>query len=158
MFWELIATFIAGFVAAGIVLSIRLVFKKLPKWMVPAAAGLGMMGFGVYSEYDWYQHTATRLPQGVTVVTTYAEPVFYQPWSYYKAPIRRFIAIDKTAVKDTEIPNIKQAQLYFMERRMPAQTLPILIDCANGLQSEFGNIQNFGKTAYTDDLVKNACN
>lgn len=157
MFWELIATFIAGLGVAGIILSIRAIFKKTPKWLVPAGAGLGMIGFGAYSEYEWYQHTTARLPAEVTVVTTYSEPAFYQPWSYFHAPIRRFIALDKNSVKDSEIPNIKQAQLYFMERRMPAQHLPILIDCANGLQSEFGNVKNFGKMAYTDTLVKLAC-
>lgn len=64
MFWELIATFIAGLGASGIVLSLRLIFKKIPKWLVPAAAGLGMIGFGVFNEYDWYRHTSTRLPGG----------------------------------------------------------------------------------------------
>lgn len=158
MFWELIATFIAGLGVAGIILSIRAVFKKTPKWLVPAGAGLGMIGFGTYSEYEWYQHTVSRLPEGVTVVATYQEPVFYQPWTYFiEPPIRRFIAIDKNAVKPTEIANIKQAQLYFMERRMSAQYMPVLIDCERKLQNEFGNIKNFGETSYTPELVKIAC-
>ena len=54
--------------AAGIMMMIRLFIKKLPKWLVPAAAGLGMIGFQVYSEYTWFSHTRSLLPESAVVV------------------------------------------------------------------------------------------
>ena len=93
MFWELIATILAGFMAAGVALSFRLLFKKLPRWIVPAAAGLGMLGFQIYSEYTWFEHTKSRLPDGVSVVATHADPAFYKPWSYFRAPILHFVQL-----------------------------------------------------------------
>ena len=63
MIWEFVATLSAGIGAAGIMMMIRLFIKKLPKWLVPAAAGLGMIGFQVYSEYTWFSHTRSLLPE-----------------------------------------------------------------------------------------------
>lgn len=45
MIWELLATIFAGLGAAGLVMAFRAVFKKLPKWLIPAGAGLGMLFF-----------------------------------------------------------------------------------------------------------------
>ncbi|UNU72634.1 hypothetical protein LU293_05815 [Moraxella nasovis] len=154
MFWELIATIVSGFMAAGIALSLRLLFKKLPRWIVPAAAGVGMLGFQIYSEYDWFEHTKSRLPDGVAVVATHAETAFYKPWSYAYAPILRFVAVE-TSQKQTD--HIKAANLYFFERRMAAYHTPILVDCQNKLQSDFNQAPSWGKTPMTDDIVKAVC-
>jgi hypothetical protein len=54
MIWELLATIFAGLGAAGLVMAFRAIFKKLPKWLIPAGAGLGMLFFQVYNEYSWY--------------------------------------------------------------------------------------------------------
>lgn len=156
MFWELIATFLAGFMTAGVALSLRLIIKKLPKWIVPAAAGLGMIGFQVYSEYNWFNHTKSRLPDGVVVVATHESPVFYQPWSYFSAPTTRFVAVEKSA--DEAGLDVRQANLYFFERRMPAAHTPILVDCQNGRQSDFSKTPNWGITPMTDEIVKAVCN
>ena len=40
MFWELIATLMAGFAAAGVVLLLNKILRgRLPKWAMPIAAG-----------------------------------------------------------------------------------------------------------------------
>lgn len=155
MFWELIATVLSGFMAAGVALSLRLLFKKLPRWIVPAAAGLGMMGFQVFSEYTWFEHTKSRLPEGVWVVATHAEPAFYKPWSYAKPPILKFVAVE--GVKEPMVGDIKKANLYFFERRMAAQHTQILVDCKHQLQSDFSDAPKWGKTPMTDDITKAVC-
>lgn len=155
MFWELIATFLTGFMAAGVVMSLRLIIKKLPKWIVPAAAGLGMIGFQVYSEYDWFDHTKNRLPEGVVVVATHESSVFYQPWSYFIAPTTRFVAVEKIV---GESGLVRQANLYFFERRMSAEHTPILVDCQNKRQSNFSKVPNWGITPMTNNIVMAVCN
>ncbi|OOR91042.1 hypothetical protein B0181_03665 [Moraxella caviae] len=158
MFWELIATAVAGFAAAGVALSLRLVVKKLPRWIVPVAAGLGMMAFQIHSEYSWFEHTTSRLPADTQVVASVETPAFYKPWSYYRAPILHFVAVDTASVAAGDTPDVKRAQLYFFERRQAAQHLPVLVDCQNGLQGDLtsGAVQ-WGKTAYTDKLVAVVC-
>lgn len=164
MFWELIATITAGMGAAGIALCLRIFLTRLPKWIIPASAGLGMLLFQIYSEYNWYPHTKSQLPQGSTVVAEVSETAPYRPWSYAKPQITRFIAVDAANRATVDAENrIVQANLYFFERRQPAKTLPVLADCRNGVQAEAlsqnGRIsaQAWGKTAYTDKLIAAVC-
>lgn len=155
MFWELIATVLSGFLLAGIALSFRLPFKKLPRWIVPVAAGIGMFGFQIYSEYTWFEHTKSRLPVGVSVVAAHDEPAFYKPWSYVKAPILRFVAVEPIAKDGSQV--IKRANLYFFQRRMAAYHAVILVDCQNKLQSDFNQKPSWGKTVMTDNIVLAIC-
>ena len=83
MLWEWLATVFAGLGAAGVMLSLRFFIKRLPKWSIPASAGLGMIVFQVYSEYTWFEHTKSLLPATAVVVAEVAETAPYKPWSYY---------------------------------------------------------------------------
>ncbi len=164
MIWELFATASAGLGAAGIMMLIRLLAKNLPKWLVPAAAGLGMIGFQVYSEYNWYQHTRSLLPASAVVVAEVPQSAFYKPWTYAKPQILKFIAVDtaKTApVGDNS--QLLQTNLYFFERRMSAHTLPVLVDCQRRMQAYYHNENGsdgqteWGQTDYTEKLVQAVC-
>ena len=164
MIWEFVATLSAGIGAAGIMMMIRLFIKKLPKWLVPAAAGLGMIGFQVHSEYTWFDHTRSLLPKSAVVVAEVSESAFYRPWSYVKPQVLKFVAIDSAkTVPVGESGQILQTNLYFFERRMSAQTLPILVDCQSGLQANAPASDQaptklaWGKTAYTDRIVQAIC-
>lgn len=136
MLWEFIATLSAGIGTAGIALLLRRLFKRLPRELVPAAAGLGMLLFQIHSEYTWFAHTRALLPESARVVAAIPETAFYKPWAYVQAPVLKFAAIDsaKTAVFPGQA-HWRQTNLYFFERRMSAQTWPILIDCQTGLQA-----------------------
>ncbi len=128
MLWEFIAVLAAGFAGAGIALSLRFLIKRLPKWIVPVAAGLAMLGFAIYSEYSWYSHTASRLPEGTVVVATVPHTAFYKPWSYVQPQILQFVALDTKSIKTLDEDN-KQVTLYFFERRMKAQPLAVTLNC-----------------------------
>lgn len=128
MFWELIAVFVVGLATAGVVMSARLLLKRLPKWTIPAAAGLAMLGFVVHTEYTWYTRTAARLPQGAIVVATASHTAFYKPWSYARPQIFQFVAMDKNNVRDNG-DGSKSAILYFFERHLPVHTLAVRVDC-----------------------------
>lgn len=165
MIWELIATLFAGLGAAGIILGLRTVFKKLPKWLVPAGAGLGMLLFQIYSEYTWYGHTRSLLPPDAVVVAEIGETAPYRPWSYYKPQVLRFVAVDTGKLLAADGGgDVVQANLYFFERRMSANTWPVLIDCKKRLQSGIRATQNgrpvpgeWVKTAHTENIARAVC-
>lgn len=130
MFWEIIATVFAGFFLAGIALAARMIVKRLPKWIVPAAAGLGMIGFQVYSEYSWADDMIAKLPENTIVVATVADSTWYRPWSYVAPQTLKFVALDRTSIQpDPKDALRKQATLYFFERRAAAYPLGISVDC-----------------------------
>ena len=69
MFWHLIAAIVAGTAGAGIALALRsLMRKRLPKWIIPVGAGLGMLAYTIHYEYTWFESTQARLPEGSGVV------------------------------------------------------------------------------------------
>lgn len=130
MFWEIIATVISGFLLAGLVLPLRLIFKKLPKWIVPLAAGIGMMGFQVFSEYTWADDMIAKLPKDSVVVAKVPQSKWYSPWSYAYPQVLQFVVLDKSKISDIT-PTSKQATLYFFERRAAAHPMGITVDCQN---------------------------
>lgn len=130
MLWEFIATLLVGFAAAGIALSLRLFIKQLPKWVIPSFAGLGMLAFVIYSEYNWYNQIVSRLPNETVVVASVPHTAFYKPWSYIRPQILQFVALDKSSVVNID-ESTKLVNLYFFERHMKTQTLAIKVDCNN---------------------------
>lgn len=165
MIWEWIATLFAGLGAAGIILGLKLFIKKMPKWAVPAGAGLGMILFQVYSEYTWYGHTRSLLPQGTEIVAEIPETAFYKPWSYLKPQVLKFVAVDTAKTLPVNSDNqIIQANLYFFERRMSANTWPVLIDCGKKLQANVKHVENgipqpdsWSRTPYTEKIAEAVC-
>lgn len=111
---------------------IRMFYKKMPKWVIPVAAGLGMLSFQVLSEYTWYNETTKKLPEGSVVVASVPQTTWFRPWSYAYPQILQFVVLDTKNVKaNADNPSLKTATLYFFERRMPAQSLAIEVDCVN---------------------------
>ncbi|MDO4427201.1 MAG: hypothetical protein Q4B88_03640 [Moraxella sp.] len=156
MLWEFIAVFAAGFAAAGIALSLRLIIKRLPRWIVPVFAGLGMLGFAVYSEYHWFEHTASRLPAGTVVVATVPHTAFYKPWSYVRPQILQFVALDKNSVKPLDTQK-KQVMLYFFERRMKAHPWAVIIDCQTGKQAHAQSPSDWHTAPHTAAIAEQVC-
>ena len=55
MFLELLAVIIAGFAGAGVMMLVaKLAGNRLPRWLVPVAAGAAMLGTTISSEYSWF--------------------------------------------------------------------------------------------------------
>lgn len=161
MLWEFIATAAAGLGAAGIMMMLRTLFKRIPKGLVPAAAGLGMLLFQIHSEYTWFEHTRSRLPESAVVVAEFPQTVFYKPWSYYRPQVLKFVAVDRATSRaqpgaDHEI----QTTLYLFERRMSAHTWPVLINCRTRRQANIpadGGVPHWQQTAYSDRIAAALC-
>jgi len=139
MFWEFLATVFAGLGMAGIALLARAVSRKrLPRWLIPIAAGVGMMTFQIYSEYTWFEHQATRLPAGVIVAKPLAQTTVWRPWSYFSPQVLRFIAADvANATRNQKNSDILRIDLYFFERHNPARRISQVFYCAKQARADF---------------------
>lgn len=132
MFVELIATIFAGIGCAGLAMVLNIASgKRLPKWLMPVAAGLGMIGMTISNEYTWFNRTAERLPDGVEIAMTVEEQGLLRPWTYIWPYTKRFVAVDtETTRTNASLPDQKLADLYFFGRWSPVNKAPLLIDCA----------------------------
>ena len=139
MLWELIATVFAGLGAAGIALLLRKISRNsAPRWLIPAFAGAAMLGFQIHSEYSWFDHQRSRLPDGVIVVKTVEQKAAWRPWSYLYPQTLRFIAADvANASANTLNPQLKLVDLYFFERRASARRVPQVVHCQQQAQADF---------------------
>lgn len=132
MFVELIATVFAGIACAGVALLLNMVTgRRLPKWIMPVAAGLGMIGMTISNEYTWFERTAERLPQGVDIAMTVQEQSWLRPWTQVWPYTKRFVAVDiATARTNPDFPDQRMSDLYFFGRWSPVTQAPMLFDCA----------------------------
>ncbi|MCC1491491.1 hypothetical protein [Cognatishimia sp. F0-27] len=132
MFIELIATVFAGIACAGIVMLVNIILgRRLPKWLMPVAAGLGMIGMTISNEYTWFGRTAERLPEGVEIAMTVEEQSWMRPWTKVAPYTKRFAAADTgTARRNPALPEQRLVDLYFFGRWSPVNKVPMLFDCA----------------------------
>jgi hypothetical protein len=133
MFVELIATIFAGIACAGLAMLLNILTgRRLPKWITPVAAGLGMLGTTISNEYTWFGRTADSLPEGLEIAMTVDEQSWFRPWTQVWPYTKRFVAVDTgTARANERVPDQKLADLYFFGRWSPINQAPVLFDCAN---------------------------
>lgn len=132
MFLELIATFVAGLAAAGIVLLVnKMTGGRLPRWVMPAFAGSAMIAFTIWNEYNWFNHTTSQLPDGIEVVSTVESKAFYRPWTYLAPYVSRFAAVDYASILTNEqAPDHRIVSVVFMGRWSPVRQVRMLFDCS----------------------------
>ncbi len=133
MFIELIGTIVAGIACAGIVMLLnRVTGRRLPKWVTPVVAGLGMVAMTISNEYTWYDRTAEILPGGVVVAMTVEEQSWLGPWTQIWPYTKRFVAVDRAAtLRSAAAPDQRLTDLYFFGRWSPVNKAPVLFDCLN---------------------------
>ncbi len=132
MFLELIATLLAGFAAAGVVLLLgKLLGGRLPRWLMPVVAGGAMIAMAIYNEYGWFPRTEANLPEGFEIIDTVESQAWYRPWTYAKPFVERLVAVDMPSIKTHENqPDHRLADVYLFGRWAPIHKLPVLVDCA----------------------------
>lgn len=141
MFLELIATFVVGFGAAGAVLILnRITGRRLPRVLLPIAAGGAMIAFTIWSEYNWYPRTVSQLPEGVVVISAHENTAMYRPWTYVAPYVDRFSAIDTVRIRrNPKIPDQVIAPVLFMGRWAPGSEIPVLVDCAESRRADLAD-------------------
>ena len=132
MFLELIGTIFAGLAFAGVVMLVnKLSGGRLPRWAAPVAAGLGMIGMTVASEYSWYDRQLESLPDGLAVIQEVESRALYRPWTYAVPFVDRFAAIDTVTLRtNDQVPDQRLVDLYFFGRWAPRSMVPVAVDCA----------------------------
>ncbi|WP_350657338.1 hypothetical protein [Psychrobacter sp. S1-30-MNA-CIBAN-0213] len=142
MLFEFIATIAAAFGMAGLALVIthlsKLAGKRAPKWLIPLFAAIGIFGFQIHQEYNWYDQQVSKLPAGVNVVKTAESTEWFRPWSYAKPQILRFIAADTgNASVQVDNPNVYLVNLYLFERRRSVQKIAQVVDCNTPARADY---------------------
>jgi hypothetical protein len=138
MLMDLIGTLGAGAGLFGLVVIARhLSGGRLPKWMLPAAVGAGMLLFSIWNEYTWYDRATGALPSDVVILSSPTDKVLYRPWTYVFPVSTRFAALDRTGmVKSMENSAFRRADVMLVQRWVATQRVPIAFDCANGRRAD----------------------
>ncbi len=131
MFIELIATVFAGIAAAGLMMLVNLAMgRRLPRWLTPVAAGVGMIAATISNEYSWYDRTRDALPDGMRVALTVDEQSWLRPWTQAWPYTERFVAVDAgNARRNDAQPGQVLTDIYFFGRWSPVNRAPMLFDC-----------------------------
>ena len=121
MIWHLIAAIFAGLGAAGVGLLLRtLSAKRLPRWIVPVCAGLGILGYQIQHEYTWFEHKRAQLPDSAQVVNTEQSAAFWRPWTYLVPLTTAFTVVDEASLVrapgDADGQRLVEFILYRFER------------------------------------------
>lgn len=153
MFIELIATIFAGIACAGVAMLLNILTgRRLPKWVMPVAAGAGMIGMTISNEYTWFDRTAERLPEGVEIATMVEEQSWIRPWTQVWPYTKRFAAVDTgTARKNENLPQQRLADIYFFGRWSPVSQAPMLFDCAKAQSALLIDGANFAADGSVQD-------
>ena len=139
MLLELIAVIAAGFAAAGVVLIVRRISPRVPRWLAPVLAGAAMLGTAISLEYTWFDRTAGALPPGVEVALTREERAPWRPWTYLVPYVGGFIAVDKAGARThATSPGRTMADLYVFARWTPTRRVNAVFDCVNGRRADLG--------------------
>lgn len=155
MFLELIGTIFAGVAAAGVMMLVnKLTGQRLPKWLVPVAAGAAMILVTISSEYGWYDRTTATMPEGLSIAQTVEKQSFYRPWTYVKPYVDRFVAVDELSIqRHPDLPDQRLAKIYFYGRWSPINELPVLVDCAAHRRANLADGAEFDDTGRVVDAT-----
>ncbi|PTV97563.1 hypothetical protein C8J27_101679 [Rhodobacter aestuarii] len=115
----------------------KLLRLEVPKWIMPAAAGLAMLGITIWGEYNWYAAARDGLPEGTVVLQTNSESMPWRPWSYIWPVTNRFVALD-TANRAKPAPDVVVANLYLVARWRPVQPVTVAYECTGHRQAILG--------------------
>ena len=170
MLLEFIAIIAAGFGLAGIALSLNIALRRrLPKWIIPAAAGAGMLLMAIWLEYSWLERTTGTFPEGVEVASTNQVRSWYRPWTYVVPLTNRMIAIDhRFDRRHAAVPGQVLTRVILAGRWEPTRQFGVVFDCnanrradlLDGVElGEDGALDNakWLQLAAEDPVLRNAC-
>lgn len=120
MIWHLVAAIFAALAGAGIALLLRnLSRKRLPKWIIPAFAGLGMFAYTINYEYTWFETKEARLPEGSEVVLSERGDMLWRPWTMLFPMPTAYTVLDRAnaQIEDTSKGRTARFVLYRFEKQ-----------------------------------------
>lgn len=138
MIWELVGTLTVAAAVAGLAhMLVRAARGRLPGWLVPASAGLGMLIFVVYMEYSWSGRLIDQLPPEATVASRNATTSWFRPWTYVVPLTTRMTVVDHRFDRtNPDLPGMVITRLVLLGRWDPARPVPVVFDCAAGRRAD----------------------
>lgn len=132
MIWHLIAAIFAGLGSAGIAMLLRKISgQRLPRWIIPAFAGLGILGYQIYQEYSWFEHKQQLLPSEAQVISSEQRSMVWRPWTFLFPITNAFTVVDDSIASESDNSDVVSFQLYHFERAYPDRVSihPSLLNC-----------------------------
>jgi hypothetical protein len=105
---------------------------KLPKWVMPTAAGFAMLGYTIYAEYAWFPNIEARLPEGVQIAHRVESKMIYRPWTFAFPLTTRFIALDRARRED----EFARADIVLVARWGRPVQLPVVFNCVTSQRAD----------------------
>ena len=126
-----------GVLAACVAFAVRRATGANIRWLIPFAAGAGMLGFTVWNDYSWFDRQRAGLPDGVVVVETYTHSAAIQPWTLVAPVVSRYTALDlRAADRHPDRPDLVRAPLLLAQRYQPTFVSAQIVDCAAGRRAD----------------------
>ncbi len=109
---------------------------SLPTWVVPASAGLALISYTVWSEYDWFPRMTGQLPAEIEVVASLEEASPFRPWSYLIPATTSFVALDhRKTLSHPQQADLRMVTLYSFARTGGMTEGLMAVDCAGARQA-----------------------
>ncbi|WP_372611124.1 hypothetical protein [Halomonas sp.] len=154
MVWHLIAAIFAGLAAAGIGLTLRVISgKRLPRWIVPVFADLGMLAYQIHHEYSWFSYKQQQLPDSTEIVSFEKGGAFWRPWTYMFPMTISFSVVDTANLRarETDDQRLVEFILYRFKKEYVDQVSQQawLMNCAT---REMLPLEGEARTSRTDEM------
>ncbi|TAG19816.1 MAG: hypothetical protein EAZ40_10315 [Rhodobacterales bacterium] len=128
---DLIASLFVAVVTGLLVWLLRRWIPALPRWLVPASAGLALISYTVWSEYDWFPRMSAQLPPEIEVVAELEEASPFRPWTYLAPTTTSFVALDhRKTLSHPQKADLRMVTLYSFARTGGMTEGLMAVDCA----------------------------
>ncbi|CCQ72683.1 hypothetical protein [Magnetospira sp. QH-2] len=108
----------------------KIIRRKPPRYVLPLVAGATALFYSIWDEYTWYDRTVAKLPGHIQVVESFETTGFWQPWTYYKPRINRFLALDKAQTRRNEkLPGLVMTEVILVKKLEATRIVNQLVDC-----------------------------
>jgi hypothetical protein len=112
----------------------RHLFPGLPRWLMPATAGIAMIAFGIWNSYAWYGRVTSYLTDGWVVAHEMTTRSPIEPWTYAVERVEGFAAVNTASVRSNpDHPNVVLAEVATFVRFRDTLTRNLIFDCRRGL-------------------------
>jgi hypothetical protein len=130
----MLLTFVGAIAVAILAACVAFVIYRVTginaRWIVPAAAGAGMLGFTLWNDYTWFSRNVDGLPESVVVTDRFEHSNVIQPWTLVVPMINRFRAVDLDSVKrHPERDSVRGAVVFLTPRYQPTFVTRQVFDC-----------------------------
>jgi len=134
-----------GVLGACVAFVIRRFTGASTRWMIPFAAGAGMLGFTIWTDYSWFDRQREGLPEDVVVVEAFEHSAALQPWTLIFPVVNRYSALDRAgAERHPARPELVRAPVFLAQRWQPSFVAPQVIDCAEGRRADAASVGGDG--------------